>query len=94
MKFEVSRLRRSLALCTTLLLFAALNLGSWVRYRYFPVSSDQQSSFGFPFPVQISGGTAGTAEFYVLGLLLDITVALTAAIVVTWIAELLKTGAD
>ena len=41
MKFELSRLRRSMAFRMTLLLCAALNLGSWVRYRYFPPCCDQ-----------------------------------------------------
>jgi hypothetical protein len=90
MKFELSRLRRSMALRISLLLFAALNLGSWVRYRYFPAAADQQTSFGFPFPVFISGGIEGAADFYLLGLLLDIAVALTLAVLVTWIAELFR----
>ncbi len=90
MKFELSRLRRSLAFRITLLSAAGLNLGSWVRYRYFPAGDDLQTSFGFPFPVTIRGGIEGTAEFYVLGLLLDVAIALTLAVLVTWIAELLR----
>lgn len=42
---------------------------------------------GFPFPFHISGGIAGLSNFYVLGLLLDVTIALTAAVLITWIGK-------
>lgn len=47
-------------------------------------------TIGFPFPFHISGGIAGLESFYVLGLLLDIVLALTLAVLVTWIATALK----
>lgn len=79
-----------MAFRVSLLLFAALNLGSWISYRYFPVCCDQQTSFGFPFPVHISGDITGESQTYLLGMLLDVAVALTVALLVTWIAELIK----
>lgn len=90
MKFSFALLVKSTAGRITLLLFGGLNLWSWARHRFLPPCCDQQISFGFPFPFQISGGIAGSSEFYILGLLLDIATALTAAVFVTWIAEVFR----
>ncbi len=90
MKFSFALLVKSSAGRITLLLFVGLNLWSWVRHRFFPLCCDQQISFGFPFPFHIRGGIAGSSEFYILGLLLDIATALTAAVLVTWIAEVFR----
>ena len=90
MKFSFALLYKSFACRITLLLFAGLNLWSWARHRIFPICCDQEISFGFPFPFHISGGIAGSADFYILRLLLDIATALTVAVLVTWIAELIK----
>jgi len=45
---------------------------------------------GFPLPFHISGASGGLETFYVLGLLLDIVIALTLAVLATWIATALK----
>jgi hypothetical protein len=73
----------------TLVLIAVLNAGSWVRFQFFPAGNDSQSSFGLPFPVYITDSFEATATFYIFGLLLDIAVALTTAILVTWLVEML-----
>ena len=44
---------------------------------------------GFPFPFYISGGVTGDASFYILGLMLDVVLALTIAVLMTWIATAL-----
>ena len=86
MKLTLDSLFRSIAFRTTLFLFLGLNVWTWVTHRFFPVCCDQQSSYGFPFPMHISGGITGASEYYVLGLLLDVAIALTSAVLVTWIA--------
>lgn len=45
---------------------------------------------GFPVPFHISGGITGQSNFYLLGLLLDIAIALTAAVLITWIVRLFR----
>jgi hypothetical protein len=47
-------------------------------------------TIGFPVPFYISGGIAGLSNFYVLGLLLNISIAVTAAILLTWLARLFR----
>ncbi len=90
MKFSLAVLCRSTAFYVTMLIFAAANLWSWIRHRLFPVCCDQEISVGFPFPFHISGGIAGASDFYVLGLLLDVVTALTLAVLITWIARLIR----
>lgn len=87
MTFSFALLVKSVAFRMTLLLFAGLNFWSWAKHRLLPVCCDQEISFGFPFPFHISGGIAGAADYYILGLLLDIAIALTMAILITWIVE-------
>ena len=70
-----------------LLLFAGVNLWTWLDDKLFPVCCDQEMSIGFPFPFHISGGIAGFSNFYLLGLLLDVVIALTMAVLVTWIVK-------
>ena len=89
MKLSYSGLITAPSFRVTLLLFAGLNLASWVRFRFFLPCCEQATSFGFPFPVHISGGIDGSANYYMLGLLLDIVIALTVALLVTWIAKLI-----
>lgn len=90
MNFSLAVLCKSTAFYVTMLIFAAANLWSWIRHRLFPVCCDQEISVGFPFPFHISGGIAGASEFYVLGLLLDIVTALTLAVLITWVARLIR----
>ena len=90
MKFSLAILYRSIAFHVTMLIFVALNLMSWLRHRLFPVCCDQELAVGFPFPFHISGGIAGISEFYILGLLLNISTALTVAVSITWIAKLIR----
>jgi hypothetical protein len=88
MKFEFSEVYRSAIFRITLFLLVALNIASGVRFFFFAECCDQSSSFGFPFPIQI--GAAGEAEFYLLGLLLDVAIALTVAVLFTWLSKLMK----
>ena len=90
MKFSLAVLCRSTTFYVTMSIFAAANLWSWIRHRLFPVCCDQEISVGFPFPFHISGGIAGGSDFYILGLLLDIVTALTLAVLITWIARLIR----
>ena len=90
MKLTFELLSRSTAFRTTLLLFVALNVWTWVSHKFFPVCCDQEISYGFPFPLHISGGIMGTSEYYVLGLLLDLAIGLTAAVLVTWIVKSIR----
>jgi hypothetical protein len=70
----------------TILVFVLANLYSWLRHSLFPVCCDQEVTVGFPFPFHISGGIGGAANFYLLGLLLDIVLAFTLAVLARWIA--------
>lgn len=90
MTFSFSAVGRSRAFLITVTLFAIGNAWSWLRHKLNPVCCDQEMTVGFPFPFHISGGIAGDASFYVLGLLLDVVLALTIAVSVTWIATALK----
>ncbi len=90
MKFSLTVLFRSTTFYATLLIFAAANLWSWISHRFFPVCCDQEISVGIPFPFHISGGIAGASDFYILGLLLDVVTALTLAVLLTWIARLIR----
>jgi hypothetical protein len=90
MTFSVAAVSRSRSFRGVIALFAAGNAWSWLRYKIDPVCCDQEMTVGFPFPFHISGGIAGLESFYVLGLLLDIILALTLAVLATWIASALK----
>ena len=90
MKFSFAILCKSIAFRVTILVFAALNLLSWARHKLFPICCDQEIAIGFPFPFHISGGIAGASEFYTLGLLLDISTALTVAVSITWMVNLIR----
>ena len=90
MTFSLRAVGRSRSFLITITLFAIGNAWSWLRHKIDPLCCDQEITIGFPFPFHISGGIAGLDSFYVLGLLLDITLALTLAVLVTWIATALK----
>lgn len=87
MKVSIRLLLHSRSFWAVILFFGIANLVSWLRHRLFPQCCDQEMTIGFPFPFHISGGIAGGAEFYALGLLLDVLTALTIALVVTRIAS-------
>ena len=90
MTFSFRAVGRSRSFLITITLFAIGNAWSWLRHKIDPQCCDQEMTVGFPFPFHISGGIAGLDSFYVLGLLLDIVLALTLAVLVTWIATALK----
>jgi len=90
MQIRAANLLRSVTFWTVIGFFVAANLWSWVRHKVNPVCCDQEATVGFPVPFQISGGLAGGAEFYWLGVLLDLSVILTVALTATWIAQLLR----
>ena len=90
MTFSFRAVGRSRSFLITIFLFAIGNTWSWLRHKIDPLCCDQEMTIGFPFPFHISGGIAGLESFYVLGLLLDIVLALTLAVLVTWIATALK----
>lgn len=90
MKFSVRILCQSRTFIGVLAVFIAANAWSWVRHRFWPICCDQEVTIGFPVPFHISGGIAGLSNFYLLGLLLDIVVALTIAVTLTWVVRLIR----
>lgn len=86
MKLIIRSLTGSRTFIITLSLFAVANIWSWLRHRFDTACCDQEMTIGFPFPFHISGGIAGASGFYLLGLLLDIVVALTLALLLTRVA--------
>ncbi len=90
MRFSFAVLYRSATFHSTVLIFTAANLWSWVRHQLFPICCDQEISIGFPFPFHVSGGIAGTSNFYILGLLLDVVTVVTVAVLLTWIVETIR----
>lgn len=94
MRFSVQTLLQSRTFAGIVLLFAGANAWSWARHRFWPVCCDQEVTIGFPVPFHISGGITGSAEFYLFGLLLDVVVALTAAVTLTWVVLLFSCRKD
>ncbi len=90
MTFSFGAVGRSRAFVITMVMFAIGNAWSWLRHKLDPLCCDQEMTVGFPFPFHMSGGIGGFESFYVLGLLLDIVIALTLAVLATWIATALK----
>jgi len=90
MKITAQSLLRSGPFIGVVAAFVAANAWSWARHKFWPVCCDQEMTIGFPIPFHISGGIAGAANFYLLGLLLDIAVALTVAITITWIVRIVR----
>ena len=89
-KFSLQLLWQSKTFVGVAIIFVLANGWSWLRHIVTPVCCDQELTVGFPMPFHISGGIAGSSDFYLLGLLLDIAIALTLAITATWIVRLLK----
>lgn len=87
MKVSIRLLAYSRTFWAVIVFFGLANLASWLRHRLFPQCCDLEMTIGFPFPFHISGGIAGGAEFYALGLLLDIVIAVTIALVLTRIVN-------
>jgi hypothetical protein len=90
MEFSVRILQRSRPFIGAITFFILANAWSWLRHRISPTCCDQEVTVGFPVPFHISGGIAGLSNFYVLGLLLDITIALTVAVLLTWIVRVVS----
>lgn len=90
MKFSLKRLQQSKTFVGIASAFLLANGWSWLRHVIAPDCCDQEVTVGFPVPFHISGGLAGKSDFYLLGLLLDIAIALTVAITATWIVRLLR----
>jgi len=90
MEFSARILLRSRTFRTVMAIFVVANAGSWLRHRFWPICCDQEITIGFPVPFHISGGTAGLSRFYTLGLLLDVTIALTVAVLLTWLVRLIR----
>lgn len=90
MEFSVRILQRSGTFIGVVAFFVLANTWSWMRHRLWPICCDQEITIGFPVPFHISGGIAGLSNFYVLGLLLDITIALTAGVLLTWFVRFIR----
>ena len=94
MRFSVHTLIQSRTFVGLVLVFAGANAWSWVRHQFWPACCDQEVTIGFPVPFHISGGITGSAEFFLLGLLLDVVVALTVAVTLTWAVRLFRHWKD
>lgn len=92
MKISGSLLFRSKAFWSVVAISVIANLWSWAREWLSPGCCDGETTVGFPFPFRIADTIAASAEFYPLGLLLDLVVTLTVAVIATRIA--LIGGAD
>lgn len=90
MKLSVATLLRSMTFVGVVAGFIFANTFSWARHQFWPICCDQEVTIGFPVPFHISGGIAGLANFYPLGLMLDIVLALTVAVTLTWVVLLFK----
>ena len=78
MNFSLATIKRSRAFWATVAFFVVASIASGLL----------GSSFGFPFPVVAA--TPSGSTFYLLGLLLDLAVAWTAAITGVWIIRSLR----
>lgn len=87
MKFSAGMMWRSRTFWAVIAVFIVANGWSWLRHRVDPACCDREMTIGFPFPFHVSGGLAGLSEFYVFGLLLDLVVAWTVAILAVWIVR-------
>lgn len=84
MQISATLLVRSTTFRITLGIFLLLNIWTLVRRFVFPECCDQGYTVGFPFPYLIV--ETGASEFYVLGAFLDLSLALTIALIATWAA--------
>jgi len=89
-KFSSHYLWKSRSFWGAIAAFALANLWSWLRHHVNPVCCDQEQSIGFPFPIHVTGGIGGFESFYVFGLLLDVVVAWTAAVLLVWIVRVYR----
>jgi hypothetical protein len=89
-EFSLRLLRQSRTFIGVTSFFVLANGWSWLRHIIAPTCCDQEATIGFPMPFHISGGIAGNANFYLLGLLLDIAITLTLAITATWMVRLIR----
>ena len=87
MHFSIAILARSKTFLGVLTLFALANLWTLLRHKISPLCCDQEMTIGFPVPFHISRGITGLQDVYILGLLLDISIAATIAITATWIVR-------
>ena len=90
MKFSFDLLWRSWIFWIVVAAFVVANLLSVILPRLDPACCDQEISIGFPFPIHVSGGIAGGSDFYLSGLLLDILLTWTIAVLVVWIVRLVR----
>ena len=91
MRISTQILTRSKIFLLTTGLWACANIWTWARHLVLePACCDLEQTIGFPVPFQISGGIAGESSFHLLGLLLDIALGVTLALILTWIVRLLR----
>jgi len=87
-EFSIAILSRSKTFLGVLAFFALANLWSWLRHKLAPLDLDKDFTVGFPIPFHITEGMTGLQQIYILGLLLDISIAATLAVTATWIVRL------
>ncbi len=86
MSFSFGALHRSAAYWTVLACFVAANLwGALRQSTIWPGCCGPGDAVGVPFRFFIRGNDVAPAQFFWTGLLLDVVIAWTLAVVVTWI---------
>ena len=78
MQFTLRLLRHSKSFWIVIGLFLFANL--WTLLDH-PECCDRYDRIGFPFPFHLSRGLAGVAEFYPIGLTLNLLIAMTIAVI-------------
>ena len=86
MTFSFYVLHRSLAYWVTLGLFALVNVWTGLRFREaLAACCEQRISAGFPFLFLVAGGDPVQSTFFWTGLLLDVVIARTLAVILAWL---------
>lgn len=80
---------------TTLLLWFLANLWSWLRHDVIDSACrNAQTTVGFPVPFYINDETVPRAEFFPLGILLDLSLGITLALILAWIAQAIAASGE
>ena len=87
MRFSVDTVVKSASFWSVISLAAGANV--WTFFAH-PECCDRYDRIGFPFPFHLSGGIAGTSEFYPIGLSLDLLITLTVAVIAARIGLLFR----
>lgn len=86
MNFSFKALHRSAAYWLVLTCFVGANLWSALQQSaIWPGCCDRSDAIGIPFRFLITGNDVASAQFFWTGLLLDVAITWTLAVIATWI---------